>query len=291
MEVHQELELVSHFANNPELEKRGFKYGFVCIADALGTKGSWRRKEPYRYFDQLNKIHKFLRKQKDKQKEKKRKGKDFHYNYSFYTFSDTIILIMECRNDDDLFIVDKLVHLSHLISSFFIGAMLGGTYYRGAISQGFYIQDSEKFVGPAIDEAAEYYVEKYDWMGITFTPSVNKLIKSMGKRSILVDYINLFPDLKYRYSMIDYSIPSKDGKYFDGNVVNWPKTLTHFLESSEPEIISKFSELTGKQFSPRDWLVAHFKSSVTPDSENKYKKTIDFYDYCIQNRDHWIPKK
>jgi hypothetical protein len=109
-------------------------------------------------------------------------------------------------------------------------------------------------VGPAVDEAAQYYTTPY-WIGISASPSVSMLL-DRNKDDITNDHFFI------QYSIFHKHSPRKMaghylGPQYDGNT-NSNKCRNIFLEETTSQHIG---------------ITEYFT----------YKNTLDFYMYCLSH--------
>ncbi|MHB1546835.1 MAG: hypothetical protein ACYCV8_09295, partial [bacterium] len=150
--------------------------GVVVFLDALGTKTAWTSRDPKKFIDSYEKVLKSFYSSKKLYSNMAEELKDDDY-YDFpeiimRSFSDTIILFLyfpiNKRNMqiDRLFELRQIGIIAMILNDPFYEAIKKGIYLRGVISIGeFYLSD-KIIIGPAVEEAAEWY-EKSDWIGIS----------------------------------------------------------------------------------------------------------------------------
>jgi hypothetical protein len=201
------------------------KHGVVAILDALGTKGIWQRKDPQAVietWDSLVSLYQTLSKS----------SKISGYTRTISAFSDTVIITGE---GDDLEKV--LIEMGVDIGLFVIHSMLEGIYFRGGISVGDFYKSDKMIIGPAIDEAAEYYTLS-DWIGVSASPSAYNILHKMGREKML------------SYNMgepyVSYDIPLKSGVELGYAVcftLFYTACINKFKELTKPTIPESLSDL------------------------------------------------
>ena len=139
--------------------------GVVVFLDALGTKAVWSRKEPSKFIKSWNNLIESFKVQKEIY-DKLFDHESYKNNSKFgklniRSFSDTIILTLSHDIDDSqkiypLNLFDLNIGLI-LLQGIYSAIINKGIYLRGVISFGeFYISD-QIIIGPAVDEASEWY--------------------------------------------------------------------------------------------------------------------------------------
>lgn len=171
------------------------------LLDALGTKGIWQRESPNTI---INKWDEFIiNYKKSLSKKSKRKTHDI----SFHAFSDTIIITVTGSDPNDI-----LLTAGSEISSFVLFALSRRIFFRGCLSFGRIFVGDQIIIGPAIDEAAEYY-ELADWIGVLLTPSAIKIIKKPS-------FQKLIKFKKNEDYFVKYNIPLKTKIQRNGYALN-----------------------------------------------------------------------
>lgn len=257
--------------------KTKMKYGFVCIADSLGTKGIWAQIGLDDYIKKVNEIRSDLLKKIDIVKKKfqndnkvtlsrKHLSMDEMLDIKLYTFSDTYMLFTESQisniDEDPLRFAFPSI-ISELASSLFIFALRNKIFLRGAISHGKFYSDDNLFIGPAVDDAASY-IDKADWIGLMFTPSasirVNEVKKMMERN---------FPDIYRDYPVysIDHDIKLKDNdKNVRLSVIDWPLYYMKNVPDNDKITFENFYKLKLSEYPIPEY------------ANNKYVNTINFAD-------------
>jgi hypothetical protein len=124
-------------------------------------------------------------------------------------------------------------------------------YFRGCLSTGIFYRSENMTIGPAVDEAAEYYILP-EWSGISTSPSASKILTDAEEMNAST----------YDY-FIQYDIPLKNMTEKRGWSLNWLKSGTN------PEIPNlKLRQLLYKDSMKVTDISAYFKM----------RNTLDFYD-------------
>lgn len=200
------------------------KQSLVCILDILGTKGVWVAGDLNRYMNALTEVDSLLNSMKDKFKEL---AKNAPIELDFISFSDTLIITLVKSEEDE----EKDPYFFHLFIESFSQLILGVfqiyfsnyLFVRGAISFGNIHKAGNHFVGPAIDDAAEYF-ELQEMVGICLTLKATIAMEyaiSWQKRFFLQDIG------KY---LIKYKTPLKNNIDIDLYQINWVK---HFYDQAK----------------------------------------------------------
>jgi hypothetical protein len=228
--------------------------GVVVFLDALGVKGIWARAEPESVIGSWEEVLKRLNESIKKSPKTGSVGnKPECLDYNISAFSDTVIITLKC--------MDPAAHLplvASIISEPFFFGLLKGVYFRGVIAIGKFYQSSTLVIGPAIDEAAEWYTQP-EWMGISTAPSA-----SFG--------LSRLEDQKANIShwFVKYDIPAKGGVQKDEWALAWPR---------EAQKQSVFSE---RHLTPRGLILDAFANRpVSVSAAAKYKNTLSFFDFII----------
>ena len=182
------------------------KHGVVTLLDVLGWKGIWQRyggdeAQPIRKLLALVEMAKqFL------EHYEKNQGSQNYFSCTCYCkvicLSDTVIMTTWADENDKGFIERTLEFHAQVCASLIRYSIIAGIPFRGATTAGKFIIEGDSFIGPAIDEVAQWY-ELADWIGVIFTPSAKML------------YTNKFGHGKL------YDVPLKNGVY-NTICVNWP---------------------------------------------------------------------
>lgn len=218
------------------LNKHSMQQSVICILDSLGTKGIWTEGSVERYFKIINEIQTdILNPAKEKFKEL---AKGIPVDLDFISFSDTLVItLMKTQKDelkDDFLFHHTIEGFNQVIGGIFQYYFADSFFLRGAISFGEMEKRGGHFVGPAVDDAAEYF-ELPNMIGICFTP----------KATLAMDYA-IGWNKKYFGKQIDqhvikYKTPLKNKSEVDLYQVNWPKS---FYETSKNDPIGVESRLS-----------------------------------------------
>jgi hypothetical protein len=151
--------------------------GVVVMLDALGMKGIWARRQPSSVVDAWIGLVDRLETATSTVVAANMAVCD---GFRIAAFSDTIIMTLEGSSERKN--LERLIQLAGdaLREPFLIG-LFEGILLRGVIAAGDYYQsravtsrgpETLLTIGPAIDEAAEWY-EQSDWLGISTVPSAS----------------------------------------------------------------------------------------------------------------------
>jgi hypothetical protein len=208
------------------LEKSMMASGFVCIMDALGTKGIWHQ---YVAEDYINKLKSM------------RRSFEQHYinqipevkaeRLKFQLFSDTVIVTYDYSSFQNKSNIDPLLlmtYFSRLIVKPFYDCLEQGLFLRGAISHGKFYTDKNIVVGPAIDDAYEYY-EKAKWIGVSCTPSASHSAKyavALAKK-LEKETPNYF---------IECEVPVQGRSRIKLMAIDWPRYFSEKMPRTESKL-------------------------------------------------------
>jgi hypothetical protein len=233
----------------------------VCIIDLLGTKGIWTEESVDRYFKTIEKAqlqYDSLKKKFSKALEEK------SLEFDFITFSDTIVITLINRNRYDGFFIEHIEGLSQFVLGVFQDYFSEYFFARGAISYGDIEKRDNHFIGPAIDDAAEYF-ELPDMIGICFTP----------KTTIAMDYA-IDTSLKFFQReigkfVVKYRTPLKNGMKLELYQINWVKFFIEPLADQKVQLepLARLSQFLCKRNIP---LAA----------TSKINNTIAFFQETVQ---------
>jgi hypothetical protein len=241
--------------------------GVVVMLDALGMKGVWARREPSTV---VNAWIGLVDRLETATATVVAANASVCDGFHIAAFSDTIILTLEGRIEgEDL---DKLVQLAGdaLREPFLIG-LLEGILLRGVIAAGDYYQSTAMTsrgpstlltIGPAIDEAAEWY-EQSDWFGVSAVPSAAYVLdegRELGKP--LSD------------SVVPYDVPLRSGSALPGWVLDWPRGL----------VLARGAAARARVLS----ILA--ASTISPIAVSKYRHSLAFFDRRLEAHATTEPK-
>ena len=151
------------------LERRGM----VAIIDVLGVKGSWRGDD-----GGIPGLHKKWNDLLGSTRSHLRDDGALGRRATFSAFSDTMFITARGKNYADL-----LLSFSRAMWPVIASSIREDVPLRGCVSCGSYFRGSNNlFTGPAVDEAAEYYLLP-QWIGISAAPSANGVLsREMPRR-------------------------------------------------------------------------------------------------------------
>ena len=224
----------------------------VVFLDALGVKGIWARAEPESVINSWEEVLKRLNESIKKSPKIGSIGdKPEALNYNIAAFSDTVIITLKCTDDA----AAHVPLVAKIVSEPFFYALTKGIYFRGVIAIGKFYQSNTLVIGPAIDEAAEWYTQP-EWMGVSAAPSA-----SFG--------LSRLEDQKADVSkwFVKYDIPSKSGPQKNEWALAWPKEAL-----KDPSI--------SENLSARGLMLDAFANRpISVAAAQKYKNTLAFFDF------------
>jgi hypothetical protein len=233
------------------------KHGVVALLDAVGVKGIWARSNAEEVVHDWEHVADFFRTSievaiKDSANVIQPSA------ISYPQFSDTMVFTLE--TDDP---ASSLPLMAEILLTPLLGALLLGIFLRGAISVGEFLRSETMIIGPAIDEAAEWY-NLAEWMGVSFTPSASFSIGRLMEQNIAMKH-----KVDWSRWFVKYDIPMKpgiDGK--SGWALPWPRRAFEIQLSRE------------RTLSPRGALLHAFtRNAISPEVYPKYRNTLSFFDY------------
>jgi hypothetical protein len=236
--------------------------GVIGIIDILGFKGIWTRESPAEIIKKWNSIIDNLNKNVDTFANLTDDEEDIKYEIRTYSFSDSIIITISTCN------YQSLITMCGIMGDIFSIALDLGIFFRGAVSLGDFYSSDNMVIGPAVDDAADWY-DKTDWAGIHLTPQA----------SYFIDHAILDGEKKenIKHLITKYEIPLKNGKTLSKNwVVSWPAIFLKYDENGKKTSLSDFRKHILEIFS---------NNPIGSDFEKKYSNTIDFFEYIIDNID------
>lgn len=207
--------------------------GVIVILDALGTKGKWNNPGEVK-----NYIESWERLTEEWQKILHKQGRKRDNSTRLNAFSDTII--MKQTTGD---IAIDITAASHNISIIMLDAISKGIFFRGCISVGKVFSSDKMIIGPAIDEAAQYYTMP-DWIGISASPSAYIVINNLrANNKLSAQDLSLF---------VNYDIPLKNSIERNGISIDYLSRLylgwgedwykTEFGFSTPKEVVNIFKK-------------------------------------------------
>jgi len=224
--------------------------GIIVLLDVLGMKGIWKREKPKDVSKRWNNFIKKFERQVNETL------KDTTLKPEFHAFSDTIMITVKT-----LEIKTDLIRLTRSLYLPFITSIIIGMPLRGCIAVGEFHRDSTLIIGQAIDEAAEYY-QVPQWVGISASPTTNKLIEEI--------YDSDQNALKGIFFKCD--IPLKKSIEQNAWALRWP-------DDSDKTI----SDISRNKYKNTHHLVnERLKNAEGLDASLKWRNTWKFYELVIQ---------
>jgi hypothetical protein len=238
---------------NMVIKESRMQEGVVVFLDALGVKGIWARAEPESVISSWEGVLKRLYESIKKSPKIGSVGdKPEALGYNIAAFSDTVIITLKCTDDP----AAHVPLVAKIVSEPFFFALVNGIYLRGVIAIGKFYQSNTLVIGPAIDEAAEWYTQP-EWMGVSTAPSA-----SFG--------LSRLEDQKADISkwFVKYDIPAKGGPQKSEWALAWPR------EASKDPLNA------GKNLTTRGLILNAFANRpISVAAAQKYKNTLAFFDY------------
>jgi hypothetical protein len=241
------------------LASQSFSEGVVAFIDALGTKGISARTNAEQYIESWEAISREWEQYKNQALDSSGSS---NVNYDIRAFSDTVIITVTLsKKDDGTLVIESdrlLLHCARLISPMIINGIFKGVYLRGAISVGKFYQTPNLIIGPAVDEAAEWYTN-IEWIGVSAAPSAHfTLEKLVEVKQNVSDWF------------IKYRIPIKVGSQEERWAVNWPRL--------SPEGVGGMSvrALIDNAFA---------RQPISISAIAKFDNTIKFYDFATTGKE------
>ncbi len=232
--------------------------GIIVLLDALGIKGIWNRKNPAEVLNTWAS----LQEEYTKGIESLRNEFTAHGYFErlrFQAFSDTIMVSLPVkkrgvgsdRGRNPFWWT--IMSMGELLNKLFRISILSHFYFRGCLSAGRFYRSENMIIGPAVDEAAEYY-RLPEWSGISTCPSGSKILTDAEEmKASLYDFF------------IQSDIPLKNMIEKNGWALNWPKS--HSEDQTENQ---KLRQILYDESRMANGISAYFK----------IKNTLDFY--------HWV---
>jgi len=259
--------------NSSEYEKEGA----IVFLDILGFKGIWAKESPDEIFKRIKKIKdnyymtERLFKMAEKIDEEQGVQDDGMHNPEITFISDTIII--EAEGDDDF--VTFILSLSGLIQDTFYEFLKQKLPLRGAISFGKYSRRENIFIGPAVDDVAEWY-EKANWMGVILTPKTTILLKSKIHDKEIIEHEGGGFPIKNR--LLKYPVPCK-------NLVD-KECKRELYALNWPWYVKTYPEICGGNKNPNTYgMILEMLSeigNISPSVFDKYENTIRFVKKCLE---------
>jgi hypothetical protein len=238
-------------------KKTRMQEGVVVFLDALGVKGIWARADPESVVVSWEEVLKRLHDSIEKSPKTGSIGdKPESLNYTIAAFSDTVIITLKCTDDP----AAHVPLVAKIVSDVFFYALVKGIYFRGVIAIGKFYQSKTLMIGPAIDEAAEWYTQP-EWMGVSTAPSASYGLSRLEDQK--ADISKWF---------IKYDIPSKGGLQKSEWALAWPTNAP------------KDTAITTKNLTTRGLILDAFANRpISVAAAQKYKNTLAFFDFVVGN--------
>ncbi len=239
--------------------------GFIIMMDILGYKDFVTKKFDYNDFFDVWRDLKYTIESSQETIKKRIPSFDIYIT----GFSDTYFI---CISFQDRFVKENtddieycFLFINHFLPELLHKSLLSKIYLRGAISFGEYAIDTENniIIGEALNDAAEW-CESTNWMGIILSPSaaiqLEKVMKrpdgdgeSLHRKALILSMYATYP--------IPYKNNNYGSKYAFNLLAPFPFTSASFFLK---ELRKKFSE------------------TVNSHSEDKYKNTMKFLEFCLE---------
>lgn len=164
-------------------------YGLVVFLDALGLKGIWKTRDPEEVLNNWNSVYYLISNSVSR-----------HLNGpKLSAFSDTFIISLRGHRE----ILKTPWRFVEILSEAIIPPLLESMkyefFFRGVMVFGAFSRSTRMLIGPAVDEAAQYY-ETANWIGLSLSPSTRWILNNSRNES---DYLRN-PEL-----IVSYKIPQK----------------------------------------------------------------------------------
>ena len=222
------------------------KQGVLVLMDRLGTKGIWKQDNPDIVINHWLSFIEAIKKKFNKELKKR------NYDTHFASFSDSIFITIYGKDKEES-VLDVGAALVWVLGY----SMCMGIHFRGCISYGLIVESSNSIIGPAIDEAAEYYTLQ-QWLGISAAPSVHNILSNID--SSRLDSKNIRP------TFVKYDIPLKESIEKNGWAVNW----TMLNSNATPKYKNKqFSSL-------EEYVQYNLETATSIPYVLKWRNTLDF---------------
>ncbi len=237
------------------------KQCLISIVDILGTKGIWTEQSVEKYFDVISYINGKLT---DVIKYYKTLPNTEYLEIDFVSFSDTLVitLINNGERREDFF--DEFIEsFSRFNLGVFQSYLANDFLIRGCISFGEIEKRGKHFIGPAIDDVAEY-CDMQEMIGICFTPKASLAMK------YAIDSKLKYNNLKIDKYVIEYLTPLKNNLNINLFQINY---VNHFLvrhkEINPIDPLNQFSSFLSNRNIPTSAIA-------------KFSNTIEFFKF-VQN--------
>jgi hypothetical protein len=236
------------------------KNGIVAILDALGVANYTDPQKIQEFIDSSDLLLETLL--------RKYEGLSVKFEteqVKTYTFNDTILVLLESRNNWRSEILTFVAGMR----KFFVDSLMKKILYRGSIAIGQYVENAESHtvLGDAVSDSAAWY-DKADWIGIMATPHASILIEK-AKYEHEVDKKE-----SWEGYLVDYDVPMMNKGNLKLKVVNWPKIF--FISDLSPVNFSQ---------DPRAKLIDLLSEHKIPyGTEGKYLNTISFFDSIVKKQ-------
>lgn len=205
-----------------------FREGVILLLDILGWKGIYKSRD--NAIQSLKTVVEVVEKEASSK-----------YNIKIGILSDTIIAYKFFDGEDKSKVLDQFHDVGQELLQ---NALTNNFPARGAVSQGEFFVRDQIFVGPAIDEVAEWY-EQAEWIGIHMTPSAD-FVYNKNKSSKDKDVKDANSGSKW----VNYDVKTRSG------VFNLPS-----LKWGIEDVYSKFLN----------------SIPITPDIAKKLYNTLEYY--------------
>ncbi|HRH49566.1 MAG TPA: hypothetical protein PLP23_12500 [Panacibacter sp.] len=234
----------------------------ISIVDILGTKGIWTEQSVDKYFEVIENVKNQLESAK---KYFNTLPNSQFIEFDFATFSDTLIITLTNKGEKYNYFFDETIEgFSRLNLGIFQSYLADYFFLRGCISFGDIEKRGNHFIGPAIDDAAEY-CDSQEMIGICFTPKASLAMK------YAIDWNFKFNNTKIDKYVIEYLTPLKNKNQTYLFQINW---INHFLEQpKENNPIEPLNQLT--RFLSR--------RNIPTIALTKFSNTIDFFKFVEKN--------
>lgn len=191
--------------------------GVIVLLDALGIKGIWKRKDPAEVLGTWSLLQSEYAKGIESLRAKLRAYGDLKET-KFEAFSDTIMVSLPItkrevgRDSGRNSSWWTIMLIGEWLTDIFRVSIRHNFYFRGCLSAGTFYRSENMTIGPAVDEAAEYY-RLPEWSGISTCPSASKILTDAEEmKATMYDFF------------IHYDIPLKNVIEKNGWALNWPQS-------------------------------------------------------------------